>query len=140
VSGRTLGIDPGTKRIGVALSVDGIVATPLETLAASTPDDDARAIARLAAERDVSRIVVGHPRRLDGTAGPAALAAESLADKIRAHSAVPVSLWDERLTTVEAERALIARGVRRRRRRAAVDRTAATVMLQSFLDAEANAP
>jgi len=137
VSRRTLGIDPGTRRIGVALSVDGVIATPLDTLAASTPEDDARAIAELAREHDATRIVVGHPRRLDGSAGPAAHAAEELADALRAHPPLDVTLWDERLTTVQAERSMIATGTRRRARRSAVDRVAATLMLQSFLDAQA---
>jgi putative Holliday junction resolvase len=140
VSVRTLGIDPGTRRIGVALSVDGIIATPLETLAASTPEVDARAIAHLAREHDATRIVVGHPRRLDGSAGPAARAAEELADALRTETPAEVTLWDERLTTVQAERSMIASGTRRRARRSAVDRVAATLMLQSFLDANARQP
>ena len=80
------------------------------------------------------RIVVGLPRRLDGTRGPEAVAAQELAAHLRKASGLPVEMVDERLTTVAAERALIADGVRREKRRLTVDRVAAALMLQAHLD------
>ncbi len=91
-------------------------------------------IAQLARESEAARIVVGLPKRLDGSRGPEAKAAQLLADAIRAESGLPVELVDERLTTVAAERSLIADGVRRDKRRLSVDRVAATLMLQAHLD------
>ena len=91
-------------------------------------------IASLARESEAARIVVGLPKRMDGSRGPEAKAAQRLADSIRAESGLPVELVDERLTTVAAERSLIADGVRRDKRRLSVDRVAATLMLQAHLD------
>lgn len=91
-------------------------------------------IARIARENDAARIVVGLPKRLDGSRGPEAKAAQQLADAIRSESGLPVELVDERLTTVAAERSLIEGGMRREKRRLSVDRVAATLMLQAHLD------
>lgn len=133
---RLLGIDPGTKRIGVALSdPEGRIASPHGTIDSGEPDADAREIARLASENEVEEVVVGYPRRLDGTTGPAAEHAADLARRIETVSGVTVTLWDERMTSVQAERTMIAHGVKRRRRRATTDRVAATLILQSYLDA-----
>lgn len=128
-----LGIDLGSRRIGVAVAA-GRLATPIETLGRSTDQDDARRIATIARERGASRVVVGLPIRLDGTAGPAAESAHAFAGALRAEG-IDVVLWDERLTTVEAERSLAAAGTRGRARRAVVDTVAASVILQSYLDA-----
>ncbi len=91
-------------------------------------------IAQLARDNEAARIVVGLPKRLDGSRGPEAKAAQQLADAIRTESGLPVELVDERLTTVAAERSLIAGGMRRDKRRLSVDRVAATLMLQAHLD------
>lgn len=128
-----IGVDPGTVRTGVAVGI-GAVASPLEVLA-ETGSALVEAIGRLAKEHEASEIVVGYPLRLDGTAGPAARAAEELAECLRRDTSVPVVLWDERLTTGVAEGALVGAGVRRQARRRIVDKLAATVMLQSYLDA-----
>lgn len=128
-----MGIDPGTKRTGVAIGVGGI-AHPFRVLT-ETGDDLVRRIAELAREEGVTEIVVGNPRRLDGSEGPAAEAARDLADTLAAGTGLPVTMWDERLTTSEAERSLVGAGVRRKRRRDVVDKVAASVMLQSYLDA-----
>lgn len=130
---RVLGIDLGTRRVGVALAVAG-VAQPHAVLDA-TAGDLAEAIAELAKGASVEEIVVGHPLRLDSSSGPEAFRAEGLAAELRAATGVPVVLWDERLTTAQAERSLLGAGMRRAARRRVVDKVAAALMLQSYLDA-----
>ena len=133
--GRVLGLDLGDARIGVAISDDGRrLAVPLGTVRTGAPDD-VKAIADLVAEHDVSVVVVGHPLLLSGEAGERAHLAERFAEALRAIPAVEVLLQDERLSTVEAERALRDAGTSGRDRRRAVDRSAATVILQAWLDA-----
>lgn len=131
-----IGLDIGSRRIGVAVSdVSGIIAQPLTTLATRNdgdfPLEDLRV---LVAERDAAGIVVGLPRRLDGSHGPAAVAAEAVAERLRAALPVHVEMWDERLTSVQAERLLVEAGVRRKKRKGATDRIAAALILQGFLD------
>lgn len=131
-----MALDLGARRIGVAVSDDaGIMAHPLTALETDKrgafPLDALRALLE---ERGVGGIVVGFPRRLDGTVGPEAQAAEALAQELRGALGIRVELWDERLTTVEAERLLIEAGVRRKKRRGATDRIAAALILQGFLD------
>ncbi len=134
-SGRVLGLDLGDVRIGVAISDERRrLAVPLGTVRAGAPQD-LRAIAELVREQDVSLVVVGHPLSLSGERGEAARRAEAFAEALRAALPVPVELQDERLSTVEADRALREAGARGRRRRRAVDRSAATVILQAYLDA-----
>jgi putative Holliday junction resolvase len=131
-----IALDPGSRRIGVAISDDrGIIATPLATLEAGKGGVFPWAALRaLIEEREVDGIVVGLPCRLDGSYGPEAQAAEELAQQLRDDMELPVELWDERLTSVEAERLLIEAGVRRKKRRGATDRIAAALILQGFLD------
>ena len=131
-----LALDPGTRRIGVAVSDDTeVFAHPLTTLSVSKKGGFPLAeLAALVVEREVGGIVVGWPCRLDGTVGPEAVAAEALADYLRAEFPVVVELWDERLTSVEAERLLIEAGVRRNKRKGATDRIAAALILQGFLE------
>ncbi len=135
--GRWLGIDVGSVRVGVALSdPSGVLATPLATVARDTAGHgDLRRIAELVAEHEVVGVVVGLPRTLAGTEGPAAAAARSFADALGAELSVPVTLSDERLTTVLATRQLRQRGVPGRRQRAIVDQAAAVAILQGWLDA-----
>jgi len=121
--------------VGVALSdPTATIAQALTTVPAEPADTLATRIAEIARSNDAARIVVGLPRRLDGSHGPEAKAAQVLANAIRKESRLPVELIDERLTTVAAERSLIAGGVRRDKRRLSVDRVAATLMLQAHLD------
>jgi putative Holliday junction resolvase len=121
--------------VGVALSdPTATIAQALTTVPAEPADTLATRIAEIARSNDAARIVVGLPRRLDGSHGPEAKAAQGLANAIRKESGLPVELVDERLTTVAAERSLIAGGVRRDKRRLSVDRVAATLMLQAHLD------
>jgi len=134
-SGRVLGLDLGDARIGVAISDDARrLAVPLGTVRTGPPDD-VRAIAELVSEHEVTTVVVGHPLLLSGDAGERARHAERFAAVLRDVLKIPVALQDERLSTSEAERALQAAGVSGRDRRRAVDRSAATVILQAWLDA-----
>ncbi len=130
-----LAVDPGSKRVGLAVSdPTGTIAQPLDTIDAAPAKTLASRLAQVAQAKEVSRIVVGLPRRLDGTAGPEAHAARELAAGLRKESGLPVQLVDERLTTAQAERSMISQGVRRARRRATIDSVAAALLLQSHLD------
>jgi putative holliday junction resolvase len=132
---RTLAVDPGTKRIGLAVSdPTGTIAQGLSTLDAEPAATLASRLAGVARAQGASRVVVGLPRRLDGTYGPEAAAARRLADGIREQSGLPVELVDERMTTAAAERSLIAGGVKRAERKLTIDKVAATLLLQSHLD------
>lgn len=133
---RALGVDLGTRRIGLAISDSkGTVATPYATLDRTNDEHDATAIAEVAAAEEAKLVVLGHPLSLDGKRGDAALVAEAFAEKLK-ESGVRVTLWDERMTTVEAEKQLKGRGMKGRARRAVVDKVAAQVLLQSYLDSK----
>lgn len=132
-----LGVDPGSKRVGLALSdPTGTIAQPLATIPAAPQETLAERLAALAHRHDAARIVVGLPRRLDGSFGPEAKAARQLAQELRTASRLAVELVDERLTTAVAERSLLEGGMHRRRRRANIDRVAAALLLQSHLDSK----
>ena len=132
---RVLAVDPGSKRVGIAVSdPTGTIAQALPTVAAEPHDTLPSRLAALAKEKDAARIVVGLPRRMDGSFGPEANAARELAAALRDASGLPVELVDERLTTAAAERAMISGGVRRAKRRLAIDGVAAALLLQSHLD------
>lgn len=136
-SRRALGLDLGERRIGVALCDSaGTLATPYEVLQ-RTGDHarDHRRIAELVEEAGAEVVVVGMPLSLDGSVGPAARAVETEVAELREHLLVPVEVWDERLSTVEATRRLRNAGVSGRKRRHVIDQVAATVILQSWLDA-----
>lgn len=121
--------------MGLAISdPTATIAQALTTLAAEPAATLAARIVDVAKAEQASRIVVGLPKRLDGSRGPEAKAAQALADAVRKVSGLPVEMVDERLTTVAAERSLIAGGMRRDKRRLSVDRVAATLMLQAHLD------
>jgi putative holliday junction resolvase len=134
---RALALDIGTRRIGVALSdSDGTVATPYEVVARSgDAGRDHEHIAGLVDDVGADVVVVGLPLSLDGSLGPAAQATLMEVRELRRVLPVDVVTWDERLSTVEAERSLRKLGVRKDRRRRVVDQVAATVILQSWLDA-----
>jgi putative holliday junction resolvase len=132
---RILAVDPGSKRVGLALSdPSGTIASALVTVAAQPYVTLAARLAAIAAEQEAARVIVGLPRRLDGSRGPEAAAAEKLAAEIRTATGLPVETVDERLTTAMAERSLIEGGVSREKRRESIDRVAATLLLQSHLD------
>ena len=134
-SGRVLGLDLGDAHIGVAISDDDRrVAVPVGTVPAGAPQD-LKAIAKLIAENDVTAVVVGHPISMSGARGARAHQAEEFAGALRSFLDIPVELHDERLSTVEADRALREAGANSKERRRVIDRSAATVILQAWLDA-----
>jgi putative Holliday junction resolvase len=132
-----IGLDPGSKRIGVAVSDDERrVATPIEVLARSgDAARDHRAIAALVAEWEANLVVVGLPLSLSGARGRAAQDVLAEVESLRATLPVPVETYDERLTTVTAERSLVEQRMRAEARRQVVDKVAAAVLLQAWLDA-----
>jgi putative Holliday junction resolvase len=138
---RVIGLDLGTRRIGVAVSdPSGTVATPHAVVERSGDEDADRAtIAALVESLGAERVVVGLPRSLDGTIGPAARAAIDEVAALAEVMPVPVETHDERLTTVTAERVLSAQQVHGRARRRVVDKVAAAVILQSWLDTQSSA-
>lgn len=135
--GRALGLDLGTKRIGVATSdAGGVLASPRTTLERTGDRDrDHRRIADLVAEEEAAVVVIGLPRSLDGSRGPAAELVLGEVAELAVVLAVPVVTHDERFTTVTAHEQLRAAGMGGRRRRTVVDQQAAAVLLQSWLDA-----
>ncbi|MBN1422068.1 MAG: Holliday junction resolvase RuvX [Planctomycetes bacterium] len=138
MTGRFVGLDPGEKRIGVAVSdALGLLARPVG-MAEGEEALDAM-IRDLASEGDIAGIVVGLPRNMDGSLGPKAREAEAFAERLRVRTGLTVDLWDERLSTVEASRQLAERGIRGRRQAERIDAAAARVILQGFLDARRQA-
>lgn len=134
-AGRLLAVDLGTKRIGLALSdPSGLLATPLATLTAEPATTLVERLLAVARAHEATGLVVGLPRRLDGSAGPEAQVARRLAAQLRSRSGFSVELVDERLTSVIAERALLANGHKRARRKELSDQVAAAVTLQGYLD------
>ena len=131
---RILALDYGTKRIGVALSDElGWTAQPLETFERRTLDHDVAHVAALVQAHAVGEVVLGFPLQLDGREGPAIQAMRNFAAHLEQGLPVPLVLWDERLTTKAAEDLLIAADVSRKKRKGAVDRVAAAILLQSYL-------
>ena len=134
---RVLAVDLGTVRVGLALSDPlGITAQPMGRVLRKDLRRDLRALIDIVRANDVGVIVVGHPLLMSGVVGDSALQAQAFADRLRAEVACAVVLWDERLTTVQAQRALIEGNVGRKSRRDLVDAAAATLLLQSWLDAQ----
>ncbi len=132
---RILGIDHGTKRVGLAISDElKMIAQPLDKL----PPDPFGAfidrIRQLIKEKEIELIVVGMPRNMDGSYGEAAQKVETFVAAMKDTIIVPIKLWDERLTSVQANRFLIEGNVRRKDRKEKVDKTAAAIILQSYLD------
>lgn len=138
--GRVLGLDLGSKRVGIAISDrSGMIATPLSVLQRSgSQRRDHDAIALLVIEEECERVVVGLPLSLDGSVGRAAKSAIDEARRLATVVNVPVETYDERLTTVSAERVLMEAKMRADARRRVVDKVAAAVMLQSWIDRQAN--
>jgi putative holliday junction resolvase len=133
---RILGVDLGTERTGIAVGSFG-VAHPLAVLEAREEDRIIAGIARHAREQDAREIVLGLAVSLDGSEGPTAVRQRAFARRVEAQTGLPVRLWDERLSTAEAERAMIGAGIDRKKRRGVVDKIAATILLQAYLDANA---
>lgn len=136
---RSLGIDHGDARIGLAISDDlGMLAHPLETLVLKDIADPVAHIAAIVAREKIGTIVLGLPRNMDGTYGPAAEKVRAFAEKLRAACGdCAIKLWDERLTTVAAQRSLHEAGRNVKQSRQVIDQVAAQLILQGWLDAQA---
>jgi putative Holliday junction resolvase len=132
---RFLGIDFGKVRLGLAISDElGFMSHPLETLRMRDANEVTKRIGEIVREKDVQRVVVGLPRNMDGSHGRSAEGAIAFAAKLRAHLSCDVVTWDERLTTVSANRALRETGRSTREARGYVDQVAAQMILQGYLD------
>lgn len=137
---RVLGVDFGHARIGVAVSDElGMLAHPLETIPGTRIDAAAKRIAEIAAEKNVERVVLGMPRHMNGEMGVAATDVNAFAEKLRPLLICPLLLWDERLTTMAANRALRDAGQKTKHTRGFVDQVAAQMILQGYLDSVQNA-
>jgi putative Holliday junction resolvase len=138
---RILGVDFGHKRIGLALSDEsGTIAQPLDYIDGGAIATVSRKLAQLCVDRKVGKIVVGVPLRLDGTPSEQTERTLVFIAELRRATTIPVVPWDERLTSVQAERALLEGNVRRSERKLKIDKLAAQIMLQSYLDATNQPP
>lgn len=134
-SRRLIGIDAGSKTLGLALSdLARFIASPLETIQRTKFAADAARLLHLASEHDIAGFVLGWPVNLDGSIGPRAQATRAFARNVNKLSPLPILLWDERLSTAQAERMLIEADASRRRRADVIDKLAATIILQGALD------
>lgn len=134
---RILALDHGTVRIGVAVSDElGMLAHPLEFLPAEPVSRFLDELKKLLQEREVSLVLVGLPRNMDGSHGPAVQKVQAFVHLLKETIPIPVRTWDERLTSMQAHRLLAESGKRSKDRRGRVDSSAAAVLLQSYLDAQ----
>ena len=132
---RILALDHGTKRIGVAVSdATKTIAQPLEYILTEPFADFLERLKKLLAEQEVDLILIGLPRNMDGSYGPAAQKVQVFVAALKSAITVPIRLWDERLTSSQANKILIQGGVRRGERKEKVDKMAAAILLQSYLD------
>ena len=132
---KILAVDWGRAKLGLAVSDDlGITARGLSSLSRVSESKDIDAIGAYIRDLRIEAVVVGLPKNMDGTLGPSAEAAQAFAGALRARLDIPVHLWDERLTSLAAERTLVGAGIRRRERRGIRDKVAAIMILQGFLD------
>jgi putative Holliday junction resolvase len=135
---RSLGIDLGEARIGIAISDElGMLAHPVETIVVREVADPLARIAEIIAREKVSVVVLGMPRNMNGTYGPAAEKAKTFAEQLRSRIDCEVKLWDERLTSVAAQKSLHASGKSVKQSRPVIDQVAAQLILQGWLDAQA---
>lgn len=132
---RVLGLDLGSKRIGLALSdVSRTVATPMETLKRAKFAQNARELLDIAEEHGIGAFIIGLPINLDGSEGPAAQSARAFVRNLAAKTDIPIALWDERLSTAAVERTLLDADASRKRRAEVIDKMAAAYILQGALD------
>ena len=132
---RVLALDHGTRRVGVAVSDElQMIAQPLEYIAPEPFADFLARLKEILREKEISLILIGLPRNMDGSYGPAALKVQEFVAALKDAVTVPIKTWDERLTTVQAQKFLIQGKVRREQRKQKVDKTAAAILLQSYLD------
>ncbi|MEL7000726.1 MAG: Holliday junction resolvase RuvX [Pseudomonadota bacterium] len=134
-AGALMGLDPGTKTIGVAIS-DGLrmTATPFQTLKRGKFSKDASVLDGIVADRSITGVVIGLPRNMDGSEGPRAQSVRAFARNVAEKLGLPVAFWDERLSTVAAERTLLEADMSRKRRAEVIDAMAAQYILQGALD------
>jgi putative Holliday junction resolvase len=134
---RTLALDHGTVRVGVAVSDElGMIARPLEFIPAEPWEEFLTRLNQLLAELQPEQIIIGMPRNMDGSMGPAAEKVREFIAKLRTTITVPIRTWDERLTTVQAQRMLRQAGHKAKDQKGKMDQTAAAILLQSFLDSQ----
>ncbi len=132
---RILAIDHGSRRMGIAVSDElKVIAQPLEYIPAEPFADFLARLQELVRAKEVELILVGLPRNMDGSLGPAAQKVQEFVGTLRSQVPVPIRTWDERLTTVQANRLLVQGNVRRDKRKEKVDKMAAAILLQSYLD------
>ena len=132
---RVLAIDHGTKRMGIAVSdPSGMIALPLEFIPAEPSNAFLARLKTLIHEKEVELILVGMPRNMDGSYGPAAAKVQEFLALLKETIAIPIKTWDERLTSTQANRMLLQTDMRRKERKQKVDQAAAAILLQSFLD------
>lgn len=132
---RILALDHGTKRVGVAVSdAMKVIAQPLEYIPPEPFADFLARLKEILRDREVELILIGMPRNMDGSYGPAALKVQEFVAALKNAVTVPIQTWDERLTSAQANRFLIQSNVRRDKRKEKVDKTAAAILLQSYLD------
>jgi putative Holliday junction resolvase len=135
IQSRVLALDLGKKRIGLALSDElGITAQGLETLQRTNIREDLSRLSQLALERNVSLILIGNPLHMSGREGRQVEYAREFGERLQAATGLPVEFWDERLTTVAAQRVLRESGISIEKRAQAVDRLSAVILLESYLD------
>ncbi|MDO4942063.1 MAG: Holliday junction resolvase RuvX [Lachnospiraceae bacterium] len=139
---RLIGLDYGTKTVGVAVSDGlGITAQSIETITRKSPNKLRKTLARIEAlikQYDVEKIILGYPKNMNNTEGDRAAQTQAFKEQLERRTGLPVILWDERLTTIESERILMSGGVRRENRKAVIDQLAASIILQSYMDANRN--
>lgn len=132
---RILALDYGTRRIGVAVSDETkTIAQPLEYIPAEPFADFLARLKKILAEKEIDLILIGLPRNMDGSYGPAAQKVQAFSEELKKEISVPIKMWDERLTSSMANRILIQGNVRRDKRKEKVDKMAAAILLQSYLD------
>lgn len=136
---RKMSLDVGTRTIGIAVSdLIGMIANGVETIRRTSEEKDYERIAQLIKEHEVDTLVVGYPKNMNGTIGERAQACEAMAHKLEdMFPEVKVVLWDERLSTVAAEKVLVDADMRRNKRKKIIDMMAAVVILQNYLDSKA---
>lgn len=134
---RIMGLDVGERTIGVAVSDEmGWTAQGVETIRRQSNEKDFARLEALIQQFQITEIVVGLPKNMNGTIGPSGEACMAFADRVAERTSLPVNLWDERLTTMAAQKMLIAADVSRQKRKQVIDKMAATLILQGYLDAK----
>ena len=139
LDGRIMGLDIGDKTIGVAVSdLMGLTAQGVTTIKRVGKKKDIEAIKQIIAEKQVNKIVSGLPKNMNGTVGPQGEKVQKFCELLKEETNLPIEFWDERLSTVAAERSLIEGNVRRKNRKKVIDMLAAVIILQGYLDLKRN--